>query len=181
MAMTDQPFAMFPSHVDLADDFGHYSEQSNPQAIFATSGPMDVSIPTDAFVNFNHHSAGPGPDAFAMSMGYVETSPYAEAPNYMLNSRASPGMYAEDSDMRLPSSSLSTASAPSAASSAIGSPQSNHGQIGTLPEWAPQMNIQPAIVSNDYMSGPDFGSYGGSGIEKMTYGFDPSKAFVGKF
>ncbi|KAL2670807.1 hypothetical protein Neosp_014609 [[Neocosmospora] mangrovei] len=115
-----------------------------------------------------------------MTMGFVEQQPlYAEAPNYMLNSRASPGMYTDESDMRLSSSSLSTASAPSAASSAIGSPQSNHGQMGAVPEWAPQgLGVQPAIVGSDFMAGADFGSFAGAGMEELNFDFPATKGFV---
>ncbi|KAM5363176.1 hypothetical protein ACJZ2D_012141 [Fusarium nematophilum] len=178
-SMTEQPFAMFPPQPDSADEFGRYPDQSSAHAVF-TSGPMDVSIPADTFSFQQHQNAGQ--DAFASSMGFVEPSMYTEAPNYILNSRGSPGMYGDEHDMRLPSSSLSTASAPSAASSAIGSPQSNHGQMGALPEWAPQgLGVQPTIVGNDYMTGPDFSSFAGTGMEELNFDFPTAKGFVGKF
>ncbi|KAM5356394.1 hypothetical protein ACJ41O_003040 [Fusarium nematophilum] len=175
-SMTEQPFAMFPPQPDSADEFGRYPDQSSAHAVF-TSGPMDVSIPADTFSFQQHQNAGQ--DAFASSMGFVEPSMYTEAPNYILNSRGSPGMYGDEHDMRLPSSSLSTASAPSAASSAIGSPQSNHGQMGALPEWAPQgLGVQPTIVGNDYMTGPDFSSFAGTGMEELNFDFPTAKGFV---
>ncbi|KAF4969449.1 hypothetical protein FSARC_3307 [Fusarium sarcochroum] len=172
--LSEQSYAMFPPQTD-SDDFVRYTDSN----VIFTSGPMDVSIPADAF---GFQQQNPGQDAFASSMGFVEPPLYAEAPNYMINSRASPGMYTDESpDMRLPSSSLSTASAPSAASSAIGSPQSNHGQMGAMPEWAPQgLGLQPTIVGNDYM-GSDFSSFPSSGMEELSYDFPTAKAFVGKF
>ncbi|KAI6770809.1 hypothetical protein HG531_009664 [Fusarium graminearum] len=165
---------MFHSQPDV-EDYARYADSS----VIFTSGPMDVSIPADAF-GFQHQNASP--DAYSSSMGFVEPSLYAEAPNYMLNSRASPSMYTDESpDMRLPSSSLSTASAPSTASSAIGSPQSHHGQMGAMPEWAPQgLGLQPTIVGNDYMVS-DFASFPGSGMEELSFDFPTAKAFVGKF
>ncbi|KAJ4263166.1 hypothetical protein NW762_006788 [Fusarium torreyae] len=162
---------MFPPQTD-SDDFARYTDSN----VIFTSGPMDMSIPADAF-GFQQQNAGQ--DAFASSMGFVEPPMYAEAPNYMINNRASPSMYTDESpDMRLPSSSLSTASAPSAASSAIGSPQSNHGQMGAMPEWAPQgLGLQPTIVGNDYM-GSDFSSFPSSGMEELSFEFPTAKAFV---
>ncbi|KAF4462011.1 hypothetical protein FALBO_11167 [Fusarium albosuccineum] len=175
-SMTDQTFVMFPPQPDSADEYGRYPEHSSAHDVF-TTGPMDVSIPADAFSFQQQHQ-----DAFASSMGFVEPPLYAEAPNYMLNSRASPSMYTDESDMRLPSSSLSTASAPSAASSAIGSPQSNHGQMGAVPEWAPQgLGVQPTIVGSDYMTGSDFAPYAGPGMEELNFDFPAPKGFVGKF
>lgn len=157
---------MFAHQTDSSDEFVRYQDHSGAHAVF-TTGPMDVSIPADAF-------------SFQQTMGFVEQQPlYAEAPNYMLNSRASPGMYTDESDMRLSSSSLSTASAPSAASSAIGSPQSNHGQMGAVPEWAPQgLGGQPAIVGSDFMAGADFGSFAGPGMEELNFDFPATKGFV---
>ncbi|KAG8675992.1 hypothetical protein FPOAC1_001988 [Fusarium poae] len=172
-ALSDSSFAMFHSQPD-AEDYARYADSN----VIFTTGPMDVSIPADAF-GFQHQNASP--DVYASSMGFVEPSLYAEAPNYMLNSHASPSMYTdESSDMRLPSSSLSTASAPSTASSAIGSPQSHHGQMGAMPEWTPQgLGLQPTIVGNDYM-GSDFASFPGSGMEELSFDFPTAKAFVGK-
>jgi hypothetical protein len=173
-ALTEPSFAMFPHHSD-AEDFARYTDSN----VIFTSGPMDVSIPADAF-GFQQQSGSQ--DTFASSMGFVEPSLYAEAPNYMLNSRASPSMYTdESSDMRLPSSSLSTASAASTTSSAIGSPQSNHGQMGAMPEWAPQgLGLQPTIVGSDYI-GSDFASFPSSGMDELSFDFPAAKAFVGKF
>ncbi|KAF4451903.1 Zinc finger protein PLAG1 [Fusarium austroafricanum] len=176
-ALSEPSYAMF-SHQSDAEDFVRYTDSN----VIFTSGPMDVSIPADAF-GFQQQNASQ--DAFASSMGFVEPTLFTEAPNYMLNSRASPSMYTdESSDMRLPSSSLSTASAPSTTSSAIGSPQSNHGQMGAMPEWAPQgLGLQPAIVGNDYI-GSDFASFpssGMEGMEELSFDFPVTKAFVGKF
>ncbi|KAH7152960.1 hypothetical protein EDB81DRAFT_438979 [Dactylonectria macrodidyma] len=167
-SLTEQPFAMFPPHHDSADEFAH--------AVY-TSGPMDISIPADAY-GFNQQQMNNGQEAFPASMGY-EPALYAEAaPNYMLNNRSSPGMY-DESDMRLPSSSRSTASAPSAASSAIGSPQSNHGQMGAVPDWAPQgLGVQPGIVSNDYMTGSEYAFAAPHGMEELAFDFGPTKGFV---
>ncbi|KAH6953214.1 hypothetical protein HG530_000121 [Fusarium avenaceum] len=169
--LSEPSFAMFPPTHD-AEDFARYTDSN----VIFTSGPIDVSIPADAF-GFQQQNASQ--DMFASSMGFVEPAMYAEAPSYMLNNCGSPSMYTdESSDMRLPSSSLSTASAPSTASSAIGSPQSHHGQMGAMPEWAPQnMGLQPTIVGNDYI-GSDFASFHGSGMEELSFDFPTAKAYV---
>ncbi|KYK59643.1 zinc finger domain-containing protein [Drechmeria coniospora] len=108
-----------------------------------------------------------------------EASLYADTSSYMLG-RASPSSYHEDGDMRLGSSSLSTASAPSAPSSAMGSPQSNHGQPGAVAEWNAQgMAVQPSIVGNDYMAGPEY--FTGSALEPLRsydFGAAQPKTFV---
>ncbi|KAF4985184.1 hypothetical protein FGRMN_11268, partial [Fusarium graminum] len=172
--LSEPSFAMFPPPHD-AEDFSRYTDSN----VIFTSGPVDVSIPADAF-GFQQQNVSQ--DVFASSMAFVEPGLYAEPPNYMLNNCGSPSMYTdESSDMRLPSSSLSTASAPSTASSAIGSPQSNHGQMGTMPEWAPQgLGLQPAIVGNDYI-GSDFASFPGSGmVEELSFDFSTAKTYVGR-
>lgn len=170
-SLTEQPYAMFPPRHDSAEDFGH--------AVY-TSGPMDVSIPADAYGFHHQQQLNSAQEVFPTPMGY-EPALYAEAgPNYILNNRSSPGMY-DETDMGLPSSSRSTASAPSAASSAIGSPQSNHGQMGPVPEWTPQgLGVQPGIVGNDYITGQDYASFAPHGLEELSFDFGPPKAFVGE-
>lgn len=160
MVSTEQSFTMFPPHND-SDDFG--------PTVF-TSGPMDMSIPADAFTNFQQNTS-----QFPPSMG-LDSALFTEATStYMLNGGGSPSMY-DESEMRLPSSSLSTASGPSAASSAIGSPQSNHGQMGTGPEWVPQgLGVQPGIVGNDFLVGSDLSSFA---MEELAYDFGTAKGLV---
>ncbi|PBP19613.1 hypothetical protein BUE80_DR009676 [Diplocarpon rosae] len=54
----------------------------------------------------------------------------------------------ESPDLRAVPSNYSTASGPSAASSAMGSPNSIHGHIVTAPEWPPHgLGLDPGIVS----------------------------------
>jgi hypothetical protein len=172
--MNEQPFSnMFQQHHNDGDDFG--ARYPDPPHNVFTSGAMDMSIPADAFAAFPRASH----DVFPATMGF-EPALYAEAPSYMLNSGASPGMYPEDGDMRLPSSSLSTASAPSAASSAIGSPLSNHGQMGAV-EWSARgLNGQPGIVGNDYMPGSEYSGYAAPGMEEIAFDFTHNKGFVGE-
>lgn len=161
--MAEQPFNMFP-HSNDGDDFtARYTEPSH--GVF-TTGPMGMSIPAEAFNGF------PTTVAF-------EPALYADAaPNYMLNGGASPNICADESDMRLPSSSLSTASA---TSSNIGSPLSNHGQMGAAPDWHPQgLGVQPGIVGNDYMTSSEYSGFAAPGMEELAYDFTHNKGFVGE-
>lgn len=185
-AMAEQPFPVFQHHHQHqlrhdSDNFARYPEP--PQNAF-TSPPMGINIAAEAafgptFPRSGHEVYPPT----TAPMGF-EASLYAETPNYILNSRASPGSYHDESDMRLPSSSLSTASVPSAPSSVIGSPQSNHGQLGGVPEWSAQgMAVQPSIVGNDYMTGAEY--FAGAAAMEDFGGFDfgaaQPKTFVGEF
>ncbi|KAG6099397.1 hypothetical protein E4U14_007300 [Claviceps sp. LM454 group G7] len=95
------------------------------------------------------------------SMGF-EPSLYPENSSYVLSGHASPSVYAEDIDMRLPSSGLSATSIPSASSSVTGSPHSYHDQIGSS-DWNSgrskrnnnTTSLHPSIVGNDCMHGPE--------------------------
>lgn len=184
-SLTEQSFDMFASH-NNTEDFGRYPDP--PRTVF-TSGPMELSIPASAFSAFPRH----GQDIYPTAMGF-EHGLYSETPSYMLNNssnsgcssagsnnRASPGMYTEDGEVRLPSSSMSTASAPSAASSAIGSPQSNHDQMVGVAEWAPHgFGVQPSIVGNDCMPGAEYSTYTGHGMDEYGFEFATAKTFVGE-
>ena len=171
---------MFPPHHHDNDDFAaRYPDP--PHAVF-TTGPGDMSIPADAFGGFSR----PGHDAFPPptpgSMGF-EASLYADTSNYFLANRGSPVAYAEDAEMGLASSSLSTASAPSATSSAIGSPQSNNAHAGPVTDWAHHgLRVHPAIVGgNDFISGTDYSSYSGPGMEDLAFDFPShNKGYVGE-
>jgi hypothetical protein len=164
-SLTEQPY-MFQQQPHEGDDYARYPDP--PQAVY-TSGPLDLSIPADAFVG-----------GFQTSMAF-EPSLFAEAPNnYYLsasssNGQSSPGLYTDDSDLRLPSSSLSTTSVPSAASS----PQSNPGHMGAVPEWGVPVNVQPAIVGNDYVDYHQ-GFPVHHGMEEPSFDFTHNKGFVGE-
>lgn len=153
-SLANQSFSMFPSQND--DGFSRYPEPPHS----ATTSPMDMSsmysMPT--------------------SMAF-EPSLYAETSHYTLgNGQTSPGMWPEEGDIRMPSSSLSTASA---TSSAIGSPQSNPGQSGPAQDWNHQgMGVHPSIVGNDFS--PEYG-YSYHMEEQPTFDYaHANKGFVGK-
>lgn len=165
--MTEQSFTMF-----LQDDkdMSRYPDPSHGVAF--TSASMDMSIAADAY------SAYAG--SLATTMGSLEQTMYGVdngVPGYVLNNRTSPSIYPDDGDMRLSSSGLSTASAPSAPSSVVGSPQSHTGHMG-VPEWA---SMQPGIVS-DYMTGGDYPSFSTTSMDELsTFDFTHPKSFVGEF
>ncbi|KAK1833366.1 zinc finger protein PLAG1 [Podospora conica] len=120
---------------------------------------------------------------YATSMGYEANGPvYAETP-FMYHAKSSPGgMYGDDSsDMRVPSSNLSIASA---SSSNIGSPLSNHGALAPIPEWAAATHAHhgatPGIVDHqgDYhYPGSEYSFAPGSIHDgfNQTFDFVPAK------
>ncbi|KAK3325337.1 hypothetical protein B0H66DRAFT_119259 [Apodospora peruviana] len=137
-----------------------------PQPVFS-SAPMDLGLSPDSYHSYSRPS-----HEYPTTMGFDSNGPvYADA-SYMYNGKSSPSMYAEDGDMRVPSSNLSTVSA---SSSNMGSPLSNPGQLAPIPEWASaaQGLVSPSIVDqNDYFPGEY--SFAPNVIE----GFNPSFDFA---
>jgi hypothetical protein len=155
---------------------------------------MDMSLAGDAYGAFSRSSSSSDlyPNGAATTLGSLSPTVYADgAPNYIFNnssnnsnnnnSRTSPGLYPDDGDMRLSPSGLSAASAPSAPSSVVGSPQSNAGHLG-VPDWnGPGMGMQPGIVNNDYMTGGEYPTFSSVGVEDIpTFDFTQPKSFVGE-
>lgn len=106
---------------------------------------------------------------------------YSEAPfTSMFGDHMSPTMYHEDPEMHV-SSSLSTASGPSAPSSAVGSPRSHHDLPAAVSEWpAPQgLSVSPNIVSQGDFYAPGEYSYSNSHMDEIThFEFPQPKSFV---
>ncbi|KAL1912360.1 hypothetical protein Sste5344_001800 [Sporothrix stenoceras] len=99
----------------------------------------------------------------------------------MFGDHMSPTMYYEDSEMLISSSSLSTASGPSAPSSAVGSPRSHHDIPTSVPEWpAPQvLSVSPNIVSQGDFFGPGEYSYTNSHMDEFAhFEFPQPKSFI---
>lgn len=167
--MAEQSFTMFLQQDDK--EMTRYSDHHS-HGVAYTSASMDMGIPADTY------SAYAG--SLATTMGSLEQTMYSSEhgmPSYILNTRTSPSTYHDDGDMRLSSSGLSTASAPSAPSSVVGSPQSHTGHLG-VPEWA---TMQPGIVG-DYMTGGDYPTFSSSNVDDMsTFDFTQAKTFVGEF
>lgn len=175
---------MFNRHMGGGNDDNDYTRYPDPpQALFSSGAPVDMGLTPDAYAPFTATTAQ---EMFPTTMAYDPSSLYAETPSYLYNGRSSPGHF-DDGDMRAGSSNLSTTSAPSAASSAVGSPQSNHGQLAPIPEWAPQtLSVSPNIVGhNDYFPGGSEYSTFPTGMEEYTSPFDFSNGtkppgFVGE-
>ncbi|KAH7309452.1 hypothetical protein B0I35DRAFT_482229 [Stachybotrys elegans] len=157
-SIAEQPYNMF-SHHHEGDEFPRYPDPT--QTVF-TCGPANLTIPADAFGAFPRSAQ----DVYPASMGF-EPSPFTEASTYLVNNRASPGMYPDDNEMRL------SASARSTTNSTISSPESNHGQTGSLHDW----QFQPSIVSSDYIAGAEYG-FPASAVEELGFEFAQHKAFV---
>ena len=168
----DQHFSMFSVRQET-EEFARYTDAPH----HANFGPMDLGLAPDAlgFQRLEHDNVYSIPTSMGFEATlYTGTSHFPM--NHNNNGSTSPGLYTEDAEFRLPSSSMSTASAPS---SAIGSPQSNSGQNNGH-EWGRGHGAQPSIVGNDYITNGEYG-YGG-GLEELAFDYAaPVKAYVGKF
>ncbi|KAK3359364.1 hypothetical protein B0T25DRAFT_588258 [Lasiosphaeria hispida] len=140
-----------------------------PQGVFGST-PMDLGLSPESYASYPPRPSHASHE-FATTMGYdANGAIYAETP-YMYNAKSSPGMYPDDSDMRVPSSNLSITSG---SSSNMGSPLSNHGQLAPIPEWAaPQsLGVTPGIVDqNDYFPGSEY-SFAPGAIEGYNTPFE---------
>jgi len=143
--------------------------------------PASMGLSPESYASYPRQSSL---DYAATTMTYdANGSIYTEAP-YMYQSKSSPGLYADDSDMRVPSSNLSIASA---SSSNMGSPLSNHGNLAPIPEWAatPQgLGVNPGIVDqSEYFPGTEY-SYAPGTIDgynpAFEFGHTKGPGFVGE-
>ncbi|KAI1079287.1 hypothetical protein F5B20DRAFT_171649 [Whalleya microplaca] len=161
--VTSQSYNMFPRQ---EQDFMLYPE---PHTGYA-SPPLDMHMSPDDFSFPRTVQA-----EFPRTPG-LTGSVYPEA-HFMYNGRTSPSMYPEDGELRVPPS---TASAPSAPSSTVGSPNSNHGQLSLVPEYQPTgLGVNPSIVgAGDYLTGSDY-SYSGPVAEEFNnIAFENKPGFV---
>lgn len=174
MAMVaDQAYTMFPRS---DPDFMLYPE-SHPTGY--ASPPLDM-----------HHMSPNGfgiprsvQEEFPQTSGYEAGPIYPEAHNFMYHGRTSPGMFGDEAELPVPASNLSTASAPSATSSTVGSPSSNNGQLAFFPEYQQSgLGTNPGIVgSGDYMTGTEYSAFG-PGMDDFSMTFVDNKAgFVGEW
>ncbi|KAG6032320.1 hypothetical protein E4U41_007258, partial [Claviceps citrina] len=164
-SMAERSYTGLFSQQQRHDDFNSYPDP--PQNPFASASPMDLSVTYPA----------------TTSVGFVEPSLCPETPSYILTGHTSPVVYADDIDMRLPSSGLSATSVPSAPSSTAGSPQSHHGRLG-LSDWnnssssSNTTSLHPNIVGSDYIHGSDyFPTVGMEDFTSFDFGVQP-KNFV---
>ncbi|KAF7531177.1 hypothetical protein G7054_g9126 [Neopestalotiopsis clavispora] len=115
------------------------------------------------------------------TMGFpFEISQWQDFSQMTYGGRASPGAYAEDAELRVPPSNMSTTSA---SSSNMGSPQSHNGQLAynTVPEYSHNaLGVNPSIVGHEnYFTGTEYSSYVPVPMEsyEMTYA-DNKPGFV---
>ncbi|KKP00061.1 hypothetical protein THAR02_07847 [Trichoderma harzianum] len=153
-SLAEQSFSMFPQQ---QDEYTHFESSHVP---VYSSAPMDLSIGADAYGSYVRRAPSQELYTSPSTISY-EPSLYTADNTYIMNGPTSPGMYGDD---YLPSSGLSTASAPSAPSSAVGSPLSNHGQI--MGDWTVQgLGIQPGIANGDFV---EFSAFGPNGLDDMS-------------
>ncbi|KAH8658762.1 hypothetical protein BGZ60DRAFT_434247 [Tricladium varicosporioides] len=143
-------------------DFPLYPD---PQDMFSQAFPFNV--PGFGMENQSSYPYSRTQEGFPSSTGFNSATMYAtEAPQYAM----------ESPDIRGAPSNYSTASGPSATSSAMNSPHSLHGHIVPGPEWAPQgLGLNPSIVAYDgYSQGNEY-TYNPSGMEDFDLNFNPAK------
>lgn len=158
----------------FASDFNRYPDAPHSASSYDTSNTSPMDMGSSSMYGLTPSSAA----------GF-EQSLYAEASNYILHhSRASPGVYPDEGELRhtLTSSSLSTNSA---TSSAAASPQSNPSHhmssSSTGREWHHHhQGLHPSIVGNDYGANPEYAGFSGAGMDEY-FEFAQSKSFVGKW
>lgn len=165
MVSVDQhTFAMLPRH--MSEEQEQYSSlyPDPPHGPFSAVG-IDMGLTSDAYYpRFTQdlptaiHGFEQIPFAFDGPVGW---SSYG--------GQMSPPLFQEDREMGVPSN-ISTASVPSAPSSAVGSPRSTHGQPAPMPEWAHQGVAMgsPGIVSHDYFTGTEYSFAPTQGMEEMA-------------
>ncbi|KAI1317021.1 hypothetical protein F5Y16DRAFT_414675 [Xylariaceae sp. FL0255] len=151
-------------------DFMLYPEPS-PRAGFH-SPPMDMN-------GFSYVRGTQDEFARVQQQTYDASPLYPDGHGVMFRGRTSPGMYPDDGDRRMQPSNLSPTSAPSAASSTVGSPNSNHGQLAFIPEYPPAMSVNPGIVSSgEYYAGTEYSAFSGPSMEEFTMAYDSKSTFV---
>ncbi|ROW09000.1 hypothetical protein VMCG_02851 [Cytospora schulzeri] len=155
---------MLPRHMS-EEQHEHFSSvyPDPPQSTFSAAA-IDMGLASDAYFPRLGQE-------FPTIMSGLDHIPYpTEGPNgWTYGSRMSPPMFQEDREMGIPSNN-SPASVPSAPSSAVGSPRSNHGQPAPISEWAgPQgVAMSPNIVgSHEYYTGTEY-SFAPQGMEEIV-------------
>ncbi|KAK2630412.1 hypothetical protein QTJ16_001232 [Diplocarpon rosae] len=131
-SIAETTYYMLPRH--MSDD-----REDVDFPLYPDPNMFSHNFPFSATQNFNTepYAYPRTPDGYSIRTGSSSAAPFADA------------IYHHDSsDLRAVPSNYSTASGPSAASSAMGSPHSIHGHIVTAPEWPPHgLGLDPGIVS----------------------------------
>jgi hypothetical protein len=163
---------MLSRHMSNDNEEADFPLYPDPQNMFTQGFPFNTVQNFNMDASFSYTRTQEGCHT---STGMRSANMYAEAPQYS-HSLSSP-------EMQAVSSNYSTASAPSATSSAMGSPHSIHGHIVPVPEWAPQgLGLNPSIVNYDnYGPGNEY-TYQPQGMDDFALEFNPAKpnGFVGE-
>lgn len=174
-SLNDNSFSgLFPPQLEGDDCSPHYHDAT--RAVYGTSH-LHMGLPTSVFGNYVRSS---GSDMFPGTVGY-DGSIMTDSSTYAFTNRGSPGMYTDDVDPLLPSSNLSSASAPSVTSSNIGSPQSYNGNLGPV-DWSNQpVSVGPSIMGNDFATGTEYSSFTSPGLDEFNFEIANQKGFVGEY
>jgi hypothetical protein len=175
VSIADHTFHMLSRHMGSSEegDFPLYPDPTQnmfpPQPFFNV---QDFELENNLY-NFPRTHAPYPATGFNSNTMYTDTTP--SAPSYAL----------ESPELRAGApSNYSTASGPSATSSAMGSPHSIHGHIASVPEWPSHgLGLNPSIVRFDSFghNGNEY-NFPSSGMEEFALDFDPAKpdGFVGE-
>lgn len=158
-SMVDQPFHMVSRHLNNDDD--DFPLYPDPAASMFPQQPFPFTPIPNFDMDQNPWSYTR--EAYPASTGFDTQAMYAEAPQY------------ESPEMRNAPSNYSTASAPSASSSNMGSPHSVHHNV---PEWGPNsIALTPGIVNYDNTLGQgNEYTFPPAGMEEFaTLEFNPAK------
>jgi hypothetical protein len=170
VSIADHTFHMLSRHMSDSEesDFPLYPD---PQNMFSPQ-----NFPFNSAQNFNMDASFSYPRAeegYPASTGFSSSAMYAEAPQYPI----------ESPDLRAAPSNYSTASGPSATSSAMGSPQSIHGHIAPPPEGAPHgLGFYPSIVGYDSFGHGSEYTFQSASMDDFALDFNAGKpnGFVGE-
>ncbi|PSR97114.1 hypothetical protein BD289DRAFT_459103 [Coniella lustricola] len=132
--------------------FHHGALYPDPPHAAFSAAPLDMAIAANAY--FPRQGGQDLPTSMA---SFDNMSMALDGPNSWSFLPMSPPGFSDDREIGLPSN-ISTASAPSASSSIMGSPRSTQGQPMPIPEWAPHaVNMSPNIVGcSEYFSGTEY-------------------------
>ncbi|TGO38888.1 hypothetical protein BHYA_0065g00230 [Botrytis hyacinthi] len=162
VSVSDHSFHMLSRHM------GNQNENDFP--LFPEANMYSPQYPYNSMPNYQieHDAAYAYPrtqDIYPASTGFDSTTMYSEVPQHFVESPELRGTAP---------SNYSTASGPSATSSTIGSPNSNHGHMVSVSEWGSGLGINPSIVNYDnFGQGTDYNF--SAGMEDFTVDFNSAK------
>jgi hypothetical protein len=135
VSIAETTYHMLSRHMHNDNEEIDFPLYPDPQEMFAQNFPFSAA----GNFNMDPYSYPRSQEIYPTTTGLPSNTVYAEAPHYAM----------ESPEIRAPSN-YSTASGPSATSSAMGSPHSIHGHIVPVPEWAPHgLGLNPSIVNYD--------------------------------